>query len=78
MSSQEYKVIYAKQHGFTLIEVLIAIAITAAVMVAVSATFITTLRSHREVEGSAKTKHTRKEERTRKGQHCEEQEEQHS
>ena len=50
MSSQEYKVIYAKQHGFTLIEVLIAIAITAAVMVAVSATFITTLRSHREVE----------------------------
>ena len=40
----------SNQSGFTLIEILIATAITAAVMIAVSATFITTLRSHREVE----------------------------
>ncbi len=39
-----------RSDGFTLIEILVAAAITAAVMVSVSATFISTLRSHREVE----------------------------
>lgn len=44
-------IMQTKRHaGFTLIEVLIAIAITAAVMTIVSTTFITTLRSQREVQ----------------------------
>ena len=38
------------ERGFTLIEVLIAIAITAVVMLSVSSTFITTLRAQREVQ----------------------------
>ena len=39
-----------RARGFTLVEVLVAIAITAVVMVSVSSTFITTLRAQREVQ----------------------------
>ena len=39
-----------RQSGFTLLEILIAVAITAIVMTTVATTFITTLRAQREVE----------------------------